>query len=221
MTTDVAVITLQSAMDLNHSFFADDGEFKTTLHDISAEADFTRGFWGIEDEDKTLLRVFVNWSAACEAKDNDMMSKSFKGLKKVKAVDIYHVDFVPSLPTKPLDPEVSGNTMVETIYFDKEFPHADGWVSNFKQKVHNILSLRGTQFKAASGGWARKTAVAPGTQEECLVWFAIVGWPSMQAHLEWRDSPEHHENTKLLEQYKDWWKGIARVHSSMHEIYKC
>lgn len=128
---------------------------------------------------------------------------------------------MPSLPTKPLDPEISGNTMVETIYFDKDFPHADGWVSNFNQKVHNILSLRGHQFKAASGGWASRKALAPGTMHECSVWFAIVGWPSMQAHLEWRDSPEHHENTKLLEQYKDWWKGLVRVHSSMHEINKC
>ena len=148
------------------------------------------------------------------------MGRSFENLKDVKSVDVYHIAFLPSLPTMPLDPKISGNTMVETIYFDKNFPHADGWVGNFNRKVHNILNLRGGQFKAASGGWANQTAVAPGTTEECLVWFAIVGWPSMQAHLEWRDSPEHHENTKLLEQYKDWWKGLVRVHSSMHEIYK-
>lgn len=146
------------------------------------------------------------------------MSRSFENLEDVKSVEIYHIAFLPSLPTMPLDPKISGNTMVETIYFDKDFPHADGWVGNFNQKVQNILNLRGNQFKAASGGWARQAAVAPGTTDECLVWFAIVGWPSMQAHLEWRDSPEHHENTKLLEQYKDWWKGLVRVHSSMHEI---
>ncbi|TGO31644.1 hypothetical protein BHYA_0460g00020 [Botrytis hyacinthi] len=221
MTTEVAVIRLRSPIELNHPFFDDNGEFRAILRKFSAKAEFTRGFWGIEDEDKTLLRVFVNWSSAHGVEDNDSMSKNFKNLKDIKSVDIYHVDFLPSLPTRPLDPEISGNTMVETIYFDKDFPHADGWVSNFNQKVHNILSLRGHHFKAASGGWARQTAVAPGTMDECSVWFAIVGWPSMQAHLEWRDSPEHHENKKLLEQYKDWWKGIVRVHSSMHEIYKC
>ncbi|KAF5874780.1 uncharacterized protein Bfra_004798 [Botrytis fragariae] len=224
-------------MELDDPFFDGDGEFKSILRDISSAADFTRGFWGIEDEDKTLLRVFLNWGPAREEKDkyvslkflsphsliacSDSISKSFNNLKDVESVDIYHVNFLPSHPTKPLDPEISGNTMVETIYFDKEFPHADGWVSNFNQKVHNILSLRGNQFKAASGGWARQKAVAPGTMDECSVWFAIVGWPSMQAHIEWRDSPEHRENTKLLEQYKDWWKGLVRVHSSMHEIHRC
>jgi hypothetical protein len=40
----------------------------------------------------------------------------------------------------------------------------------------------------------------------------------MQAHLDWRGSPEHLENQKLLEQYKDWWVGIVRVHSSMSEF---
>ncbi|KAK6597046.1 hypothetical protein H4I96_09698 [Botrytis cinerea] len=154
-------------------------------------------FFDDNGEFRAILRKF-------SAEADDSMSKDFKNVKDIKFFDIYHVDFLPSLPTKPLDPEISGNTMVETIYFGKDFPHADGWVSNFNQKVHNILSLRGHHFKAASG-----------------VWFAIVGWPSMQAHLEWRDSPEHHENKKLLEQYKDWWKGIVRVHSSMHEIYKC
>lgn len=144
--------------------------------------------------------------------------EKLKNLNSIQSVHVYHVDFLPPLPTKPLDPEIAGNTMVETIYFDKNFPHADGWVSNFNKKVDNIMSLRGDQFKAASGGWTRQMAVAPGTEDECLVWFALVGWPSMQAHLEWRESPEHHENTKLLEQYKDWWKGIVRVHSTMHEI---
>ncbi|TGO43655.1 hypothetical protein BCON_1192g00010 [Botryotinia convoluta] len=221
MSTEIAVIRLRSAIELDHPFFDNDGEFKAILRDISSAAEFTRGFWGIEDEDKTLLRVFVNWGPAREDEDNDSISKSLNNLKDVESVDIYHVNFLPSLPTKPLDPEISGNTMVETIYFDRDFPHADGWVSNFSQKVHNILSLRGHQFKAASGGWTRQKAVAPGTKDECSVWFAIVGWPSMQAHLEWRDSPEHHENTMLLEQYKDWWKGLVRVHSSMHEIHRC
>jgi hypothetical protein len=58
----------------------------------------------------------------------------------------FHIDFNPSLPTMPLDSNISGNTMVETIYFDKNFPHADGWVSNFKRKVQNILRLRGDVF---------------------------------------------------------------------------
>lgn len=69
MTTEVAVIRLRSAMDSSHPFFEDDGAFRAILRDISAAAEFTRGFWGIEDEDKTLVRVFVNWSPACEVKD--------------------------------------------------------------------------------------------------------------------------------------------------------
>jgi hypothetical protein len=144
----------------------------------------------------------------------------FKNLPEVESVENFHIDFNPSLPTKPLDSDISGNTMVETIYFDKSFPHADGWVSNFNQKVQNILRLRGDVFKAAAGGWATENTIAPNTSEKCLIWFAVVGWPSMQAHLHWRNSPEHRENTKLLEQYKDWWKGIVRVHSSMNEFGK-
>jgi len=69
MTTEVAVIRLRSAVDPDHLFFEKDGEFSTILRDVSATAGFTQGFWGIEDEDKTLLRVFVNWSLACKVKN--------------------------------------------------------------------------------------------------------------------------------------------------------
>jgi hypothetical protein len=147
-----------------------------------------------------------------------LVDTKLKNLKEVESVENFHIDFNPSFPTMPLDSNISGNTMVETIYFNKNFPHPDGWVSNFKRKVQNILRLRGNVFKAAAGGWATKNTVAPNTSEECLVWFAVVGWPSMQAHLDWRGSPEHLENQKLLEQYKDWWVGIVRVHSSMSEF---
>lgn len=69
MTTEVAVIRLRSAMDPDHLFFKKDGDFSAILHNIGATAEFTRGFWGIEDEDKTLLRVFLNWSPDCKVKE--------------------------------------------------------------------------------------------------------------------------------------------------------
>ena len=69
MTTEVAVIRLRSPIELDHPFFDDNGEFRAILRKFSAEAEFNRGFWGIEDEDKTLLRVFSNWSSANELED--------------------------------------------------------------------------------------------------------------------------------------------------------
>lgn len=69
MTTEVIVIRLRSVVDPNDLFFEEGGEFSAILRDISTTTEFTRGFWGIEDEDKTLLRLFVNWSSAHNVQD--------------------------------------------------------------------------------------------------------------------------------------------------------
>lgn len=69
MSTEIAVIKLRSAMGLDHPFFASDGEFRFILRNISEAAEFTRGFWGIEDEDNTILRVFMNWDPARDVED--------------------------------------------------------------------------------------------------------------------------------------------------------
>jgi hypothetical protein len=61
MGTQITVLKLHDPVALDHEFFAEGQRFKEMLKEIGVQPGFLRGFWGLEDEDPTLVRVFVNW----------------------------------------------------------------------------------------------------------------------------------------------------------------
>lgn len=62
MGTQITVLKLQHPVTLDHEFFAEGRQFKEVLKEIGVQPGFSRGFWGLEDEDPTMVRVFVNWN---------------------------------------------------------------------------------------------------------------------------------------------------------------
>jgi hypothetical protein len=61
MGTQITVLRLHDSVTLEHEFFAEGQHFKEILKEIGVQPGFSRGFWGLEDEDPTVVRVFVNW----------------------------------------------------------------------------------------------------------------------------------------------------------------
>jgi hypothetical protein len=62
MGTQITVLKLREPVTLDHEFFAEGRRFKEILKEIGVQPGFSRGFWGLEDEDSTVVRVFVNWN---------------------------------------------------------------------------------------------------------------------------------------------------------------
>jgi hypothetical protein len=64
MATQITVLKLHDPINIEHDFFAEGRKFKDVLKEISIEPGFSRGFWGLEDEDPAVVRVFVNWNSS-------------------------------------------------------------------------------------------------------------------------------------------------------------
>lgn len=72
-----------------------------------------------------------------------------------------------------------------------------------EENVAKVVAVADASVKESMGfvgGWSLETVLVPGTLETSTVYIFSQGWPSVQAHNEFRDSPAFKANKHLLDQ---------------------
>lgn len=71
-------------------------------------------------------------------------------------------------------------------------------------------------FKSGIGGWAGEKVRIPAGTDEALVYVALNGWTSVEAHLKFRETKEFEDNIHWLRYAKDR-RALEVVHAKFTE----
>jgi len=132
---------------------------------------------------------------------------------------MFHAHFTPHPPTEALSDHVSGATEILTAYFPSDYSEADQktFDDNIRKLVAVVEKEAGTSHKASAGGWVVEELEIPGTSEKGKAYQALIGWQSMEAHMEFRNNKTFQENIPLLRNAKDL-KKVAMTHYSGTQV---
>lgn len=105
-------------------------------------------------------------------------------------------------------------------YFPADYSDADKktFVENFKKLIAAVENNADTH-KASAGGWVVEQLPIPGTSEKGLVWTALIGWESVEAHLAFRQTQAFKDNIHWFRGAKDI-KHVDVVHYHGTQVTK-
>lgn len=109
---------------------------------------------------------------------------------------IYHVAFNPHPPTTALSETSAPATEVLTMYFPTSISSSDmdAHTSNMEQLAKAIQSCDGC--KGYSAGWSLEEVPYNGSKAK--VYLAVIGWQSVQHHMNARETQTFKDNAPLL-----------------------
>lgn len=115
---------------------------------------------------------------------------------------------------------MSPATEIITAYLPEDYSDADKktFEENFKKLIAAVEKHAGT-YKASAGGWVVEKLPIPGTSENGLVWTALIGWESVQAHLDFRQTQAFKDNIHWFRGAKDL-KHVDVVHYNGTQVNK-
>lgn len=134
------------------------------------------------------------------------------------APSLYHVPFDPHPPSDALT--LGGATEVLRIFFPASYSDEDTktFEARWAQFAQAITSDT-PDVKAVSIGWAVEELTIPGTEDKAKVFQAVIGWTTMQHHLDYRSSQTFKDNIPLLRGAKDV-KSVSVFHITTQEVKK-
>lgn len=205
MATEIALLKLKPNTNIK------DGHAKTTwdesLKTILDQPGAQRAYYGITEEDPTMLRLFIDWDSVKHHKE--FMSSDVYGPfgeKLMTLLDgiegLYHSHLTPHPPSKALSQSSSPATELLTVYFPAHYSshQMSKFQSDMAQLVGAIESNGGDSFTGFAGGWCVEDEVkSPANQEhKGKAYFAAIGWKSVKAHLDFRETEHFKKNIHLL-----------------------
>jgi len=141
----------------------------------------------------------------------------FGQIADISSAQLYHSNLTPHPPTEALSDHVSPATEIAVYYFASDFQDHEGAADMVKQQVANVEKSAKT-YTASAGGWTEEEIAIPGTSDKGKAYVVLIGWQSMEAHMEWRATPPYEENMKLMEKYKDQIKHMSVSHFSGTQV---
>ncbi|KAK5192463.1 hypothetical protein LTR99_009784 [Exophiala xenobiotica] len=221
--TEIAFLPLQEGK------FPDDrtsvpGQVHVDVLDILlSQPGCQRCYWGRQVEDRNLLRWFVDWDNIDSHKKfmNSALYKPF--LDRFRLIlggptNLYHAQFTPHPPTAALSDTTSPTTEIVTMWFPTSYSEED------KKKVVDdakalvaVVEKEAKTYRASAGGWVEEDIDIPGTDEKGKAYVLLIGWTSVEAHMEFRETNAFKENIHYLRDAKDL-KKLEAVHASMTEV---
>lgn len=79
-----------------------------------------------------------------------------------------------------------------------------------------IVEKEAKEYRASAGGWVEEEVDIPGTSEKAKAYVLLIGWTSVEAHLEFRSHSAFKDVIPLLRGNKDL-KKLEAVHASLTE----
>ena len=185
-------ISLEQLLDTSSEAGKAWGTLQST---ILSQPGAERLYWSTEVENPSQLRLFMDWSSL----DHRLAMKNSSGYKSLvfrddytteKPVD-YHVNFEPHPPSILSEP---GATEVVTVYFPSSVSESDA--KDYEARMHKLVSritdnVTDGGFKGSSMGWAVEDDIPfhDGKGDRGRVFVLFLGWASVQAHMDFRDTP--------------------------------
>ncbi|KIW88701.1 uncharacterized protein Z519_10747 [Cladophialophora bantiana CBS 173.52] len=217
------------------------------LHDdllqiILLQPGVQRVYWGREIENPLTLRWFVDWDDVENHKRfmNAEYVLTFhppylrlltvcKCLRTVHGGDRnyrrwrgkgYHARPRPHPPVPALSNTTSPITEVVTMWFRNTYPQNDQ--DKVTEEVENFISIfenHAHNYTASAAGWVDEEIDIPGMEERGKAYVLLVGWTSVEAHMQFRETQAFKDSIHYVMGAKNL-KKIEAVHVSLTEITK-
>lgn len=168
-----------------------------------------RIYWSFEIENQSNLRVFIDW----DAKSNYLTflgSSTFKNLaihaQLAKPLKAYGVALSPH-PPSVLGDGLTGAVEVLTNYFASDI--SESLKKDFDERITNLTDAikhasTSGQFTGLSVGWSVEDDVTfPDGSAKGKAHVTLVGWTSVEAHLQVRASDHYQANRHYLVEAKE------------------
>lgn len=126
---------------------------------------------------------------------------------------VYHAHHAPVSPASVLDRTPSGIIEHLVFYFEPSLTEADRsrWEAVYG-KFMAVLAESAVGFKAVTAGWVVEELQYEGNA--ATVFFATLGWDSVEVHLAYRDTKEFQESIVPI---REGCKGKAVHHVTFQE----
>ncbi len=100
-----------------------------------------------------------------------------------------------------------------TLYSQEDQDRVGDNVNGFVSVLEKELET----YRASAGGWVDEEIDIPGTDEKGKAYVLLIGWTSVEAHMEFRATKAFKDNVETLSGAKDL-KKIEAVNSSLTEV---
>ncbi|PVH93542.1 hypothetical protein DM02DRAFT_603839 [Periconia macrospinosa] len=200
--TEVGRMTIKPGIDVTDETTSE-GQILTGIWNslIAAPGGPLRIFWGTEVENPLKLWAFFDWDSV---EDHEQFASSH-GVELTKDFPKILTDgeFTKHIAVQPYPPDVLRSPVTEVMlaYFPTSIQQAtkDANTARFKEFAEKGLracaSLQGLSY-----GWGIENDFpvrdAEGEQKG-TVFTALIGWPSVEAHMEFRETDAFKENIHL------------------------
>lgn len=133
------------------------------------------------------------------------------------AAKAYHARFDPHPATAALSNTTSPATEIVTMWFPILYSpeDRDRVVERVKSFVA-VLEKDATTYTACAGGWVDEEIDVPGEEERGSAYVFLVGWTSVEAHLDFQKTQAFKDNIHYIMEAKDLRK-IEAVHVHLTE----
>ncbi len=129
---------------------------------------------------------------------------------------LYHVHFEPFPPA----PAFSEVTEFIQIYFPADYSSEDQKAYHDSVKKFSSIAKRDwAEIRGTASGWVAEEVEDPKSAEKAKVYVVLIGWPSVESHMKYRETQSFKDNIHLLRGGKDL-KNLAVVHVATKEVKK-
>ncbi|KFY57237.1 hypothetical protein V496_06511 [Pseudogymnoascus sp. VKM F-4515 (FW-2607)] len=190
---------------------------------ISAPGGPHQVYWGLEVEDPSKLWAFFDWDSI---EDHEKFAKSSGGeaVKELPTI-LTHGEFTKHVAVTPSPPLVLQAPVTEIMlaYFSSDISQVqkDAAFANVKEFSENGLN-KCSDVKGFSFGWGVENdfPVRGGDEGQTgSVLAAFIGWTSIDAHMEFRETEAFKDNVGLLRRMDGVVK-LAMFHVSCQSLKK-
>ncbi|EXJ70199.1 uncharacterized protein A1O5_06267 [Cladophialophora psammophila CBS 110553] len=195
------------------------------IQTILSQPGVQRVYWGREIENPLMLRWFVDWDDI-ENHKRFMNADAYRpfveriGTIVAGAAKAYHAQLRPHPPVAALSNTTSPITEVVTMWFPNTYPQKDQ--DNVTEDVENFISIfenHAHNYTASAAGWVDEEIDIPGMEERGKAYVLLVGWTSVEAHMQFRETQAFKDSIHFVMGAKNL-KKIEAVHVSLTEVTK-
>ncbi|KAJ9611489.1 hypothetical protein H2200_004673 [Cladophialophora chaetospira] len=193
--------------------------FKNSLETILKQGGPHRMFAGAQVEHPNVQTLFIDWSSI----DHHMQFTKWEGYKEFldDAVDqcdtppaLFHVHFEPFPPT----PAFSEVTEFIRVYFPADYsPEDQKAYHEGLKKFGSIVKRDWPETRGAASGWVAEELDDPKSGEKSKVYVVLIGWPSVESHMKYRETQSFKDNIHLLRGPKEL-KNVVMVHVASQQF---
>ncbi|EDU49368.1 ABM domain containing protein [Pyrenophora tritici-repentis] len=200
--TEVAYLPLKPSLDLSS------GEAKevwqSTLRTIASQPGFKTGYWGKQIENPDTLQLVIDWDSL-SSHQAFMSSPAYTPFLETLGDKILggsptliHISFSSS-PTPSSEPLSAPVTECINSFFEPTYDQSH-YTTQFSQFGEKAAAIPGVKAIGLAGGWSVEKLPHENLGEgvEGNVFNVFIGWPSVEAHMEFRGTQHFGEVIPML-----------------------